>query len=64
MAQLTDDQLEIAIDLCHLELSRASSRIRRIAAWRVMRTLIQHRSSVAIERMEAVRGLATAVRRA
>jgi len=30
----------------------------------VMRTLIQHRSSVAIERMEAVRGLATAVRRA
>lgn len=57
VAQLNDEQLERAIRLSHRALITAPNRNGRIAAWTVMRVLLQQRTPAAIERMERARGL-------
>lgn len=56
-AQFSDAQLERAIQLSRCALVKAPDRDSRIAAWTVMRALLQQRTPAAIERMERERGL-------
>ena len=57
LAQLTDTDLERAIDVCYRSLVAARSHPSKAAAWRVMCRLIGQRTQQGIDKLEAQRGL-------
>ncbi len=61
LAQLTNTDLERAIDVCYRSLITAREGPSKTAAWRVMRRLIQQRTPQNIAKLEAQRGLTVRV---